>query len=180
MVQLRSGPSRSVFAGRIKPLSKDDLPAIGISRLRATGAVTPAMAALSVNMGDGLERKVKLAHTQFPNGGGWSFFVCPQCGHRTRTLRLTEDGRLVCRRCDGLLYRCQHNDKQTRIAHLRALLYGGPARHKPRAVTMDRRRSLEAALRRLLIRERLERLERVQAAKKAISRLPPAITRLLS
>src|SRR5579862_9163747 len=120
MVQLRSGPSRHALA---RPLSKDDLPAIGISRLRATGVVTPSMSAISINMGDGLERQVRLAHTQFPNGGGWSFFVC--------------------RQCDGLLYRCQHNDKETRIAHLRALLYGGPARHKPRAWTIDRRRSME-------------------------------------
>jgi hypothetical protein len=147
---------------RIRPLSKDDLPAIGISRLRATGVVTRDMTAIVVNMGDGLERKVKLAHTQFPNGGGWSFFVCPQCGHRTRTLRLTEDGRLVCRRCDGLLYRCQHHDKSTRIAHLRALLYGGPARHNPRWINVDRRRRLEGDLRRLLIREREERLERMK------------------
>jgi hypothetical protein len=127
------------------------------------------MSAISVNMGDGLERKVKLAHTQFPNGGGWSFFVCPQCGHRTRTLRLTENGRLVCRRCDGLLYRCQHHDKETRIAHLRALLYGGPARHKPRAWTMDRRRSLEGALRRLIIRQRQECMDRVAAARKRMA-----------
>jgi hypothetical protein len=168
-VQLRSGPSRHVPA---RKLSKDDLPAIGISRLRATGVVTPSMSAIAINMGDGLERPVKLAHTRFPNGGGWSFFVCPQCGHRTRTLRLTEDGRLVCRRCDGLLYRCQHHDKETRIAHLRALLYGGPARHKPRAWTMDRRRSLEAALRRLLIRQRQECMDRVAAARKRVTRLP--------
>ena len=165
-MQLRSGPSRHVPA---RPLSKDDLPAIGISRLRATGVVTPSMSAISVNMGDGLERKVKLAHTQFPNGGGWSLFVCPQCGHRTRTLRLTENGRLVCRRCDGLLYRCQHHDKETRIAHLRALLYGAPARHKPRAWTMDRRRSLEGALRRLIIRQRQECMDRVAAARKRMA-----------
>jgi hypothetical protein len=148
------------------------LPAIGISRLRATGVVTPGMSAIAVNMGDGLERPVKLAHTRFPNGGGWSFFVCPQCGHRARTLRLTENGRLVCGRCDGLFYRCQHHDKETRIAHLRALLYGGPARHKPRAVGMDRRRSLESALRRLLIRQRQECMDRVAAARKRATRLP--------
>jgi Transposase zinc-ribbon domain len=128
------------------------------------------MSAIAVNMGDGLERRVKLAHTRFPNGGGWSYFVCPQCGHRTRTLRLTDQGNLVCRRCDGLLYRCQHHDKESRVAHLRALLYGGPARHKPRAVPIDRRRSAEAALRRLLIRERLERMDRIAAARKALSR----------
>lgn len=121
------------------------------------------MSAIVVDMGDGVARQVGLAHTQFPNGGGWSWFVCPQCGHRTRTLRLTEDGRLVCRRCDGLLYRCQHHDKSTRIAHLRALLYGGPARHKPRWINVDRRRRLEASLRRLLIRQREERLERMKS-----------------
>ena len=172
-MQLRSRPRASVgdVGPRIRPLSKDDLPAIGISRLRATGAVTPAMTAIAVNMGDGLERRVALSHTQFPNGGGWSFFVCPQCGHRTRTLRLTEDGRLVCRRCDGLLYRCQHKDKATRIAHLRALLYGGRPKHKPRWINnIERRRALEAALRRLLIREREERLERIAAARRAMSR----------
>jgi hypothetical protein len=170
MVQLRSEPVASVGdqRPRIRPLAKDDLPAIGISRLRATGVVTPSMTAIAVNMGDGLERKVALSHTQFPNGGGWSFFICPQCGMRTRTLRLTEDGRLVCRRCDGLLYRCQHHDKATRIAHLRALLYGSPARlkregQKPRRVPMDRRRALEGALRRLLIRQRQERLERMKS-----------------
>jgi hypothetical protein len=148
------------------------LPAIGISRLRATGVVTPTMSAIAINMGDGLERKVKLAHNRFPNGGGWSHFICPQCGRRTRTLRLTEDGRLVCRRCDGLLYRCQRHDKETRIAHLRALLYGAPARHKPRTVPIDRRQRLEAALRRLLIRQRQERLDRVDAARKKMTHLP--------
>jgi Transposase zinc-ribbon domain len=175
MVQLRSRPSRHVPAAR--RLSKDDLPAIGISRLRATGVVTPNMSAIAINIGDGLERPVKLAHTRFPNGGGWSYFVCPQCGHRTRTLRLTDQGNLVCRRCDGLLYRCQHHDKESRVAHLRALLYGAPARHKPRWLRMDRRRSLEAALRRLLIRERQQRLERVDAARKRqrASRLAPRL-----
>jgi hypothetical protein len=129
------------------------------------------MSAIAINMGDGLERKVRLEHTRFPNGGGWSHFICPQCGRRARTLRLTEDGRLACQRCDGLLYRCQHHDKATRIAHLRALLYGAPARHKPRTVPIDRRQRLEAALRRLLIRQRQERLERIDAAKSARSRL---------
>jgi hypothetical protein len=172
MVQLRSEPVASVggHRPRIRPLSKDDLPAIGVSRLRATGVVTPSMTAIAINMGDGVERKIALSHTQFPNGGGWSFFVCPQCATRTRTLRLTEDARLVCRRCDGLLYRCQHHDKATRIAHLRALLYGGPARHKRRSVNIDRRRALEGALRRLLIRQRQERLDGIEAARKTISR----------
>ena len=156
-MQLRSRPPRHVPEGRIRPLAKDDLPAIAVSRLRATGAIKPDMTSIAVRIGE-LERTIGLAHMQFPNGGGWSWFVCPQCQHRARTLRLTEDNRLCCWRCDGLRYACQHHDKAIRIAHLRALLYGGPARHKPRRVSLDRRRSLETALRRLIIRERQERL----------------------
>lgn len=159
MVQLRSlsGPSVGEQRPRIRPLAKDDLPAIGVSRLRAAGVIRPDMTSIAVKVGE-LERTVGLAHTTFPNGGGWSFFVCPHCRRRTRTLRLTEDNRLCCWRCDGLLYACQHQDKSIRIARLKALLYGGPARHKPRWISMDRRRRLEDALRRALIVERLARL----------------------
>jgi hypothetical protein len=110
-----------------------------------------------------LERVIGLAHLRFPNGGGWSLFICPQCRRPRRVLRLTETGKLACCDCDGLLYRCQLHDKSGRIAHLRALLYGGPARHKPRWINIDRRRRLEASLRRLLIREREERLERMKS-----------------
>jgi hypothetical protein len=153
MVQLRSGPPRYVSTGRIRPLAKDDLPSISVSRLRATGVIRPDMTAIAVKVGE-LERTVGLAHTTFPNGGGWSWFVCPQCQHRTRTLRLTEDNRLCCWRCDGLLYACQHHDPAIRIARLKALLYGGQARHKPRWISIDRRRRLELSLRRALLVQR--------------------------
>lgn len=159
MVQLRSGPARPLSQGRIKPLRKDDLPAIGVSRLRATGVIRPDMARVTLKVGE-LERTIGLQHIHFPNGGGWSFFLCPQCGHRRRTLRLTEDGRLVCWRCDGLLHCCQRQDRSLRIARLRALLYGGPARLKPRWLNIDRRRRLEASLRRAIILERQERIDR--------------------
>ena len=158
-MQLRSGPSRPLSQGRIRPLSKDDLPAIGVSRLRATGVIRPDMAKVTLKVGE-LERTIGLQHLHFPNGGGWSYFLCPQCEHRTRTLRLTEDGRLVCWRCDGLLYRCQQQDRTLTIKRLRALLYGAPARLKPRWLNMDRRRRLEASLRRAIIREREDRINR--------------------
>jgi hypothetical protein len=118
------------------------------------------MASIAIKIGE-LERAIGLTHTTFPNGGGWSWFVCPQCQRRTRILRLTEDNRLCCRRCDGLLYACQHHDKSLRLARLKALLYGGPARHKPRLsvrITIDRRRRLELGLRRALLVQRQERL----------------------
>ena len=172
MVQLRSEPSSSVGRRpeRIRPLTKADLPSLKISRLRAIGVVTPDMASVTVKIGE-LERRIVLAHTTFPNNGGWSWFVCPQCQHRARTLRLAEDNRLACWRCDGAPYACQQRGNgPTRIAHLRALLYGRPARHKPRWINVNRRRALEAALRRLLIRERQERLDRIEAWRKTMRR----------
>lgn len=153
----------------VNPLTKDDLPSVGVSRLRALGVIRPDMAAVTVKVGD-LERAVALQHLHFPNGGGWSYFVCPDCGHRVRTLRLTEDGRLVCWRCDGLQYRCERRDDSLTIARLKALLYGPPARLKPRRslrITMDRRRRLEASLRLAIIRERRARLERMKKARLA-------------
>lgn len=144
---------------RLNALTKDDLPAVSVSRLRALGIIRPDMAKVTVKVAD-LERTVGLQHLHFPNGGGWSLFVCPHCGHRARTLRLTEDGRLVCWRCDGLRYRCERRDRSLTIARLKALLYGEPARLKPRWLNLDRRRRLEASLRRALILDRQDRLDR--------------------
>jgi len=162
---LRARPPRSVSAPLSRPLNKDDLPAIRVSRLRALGVIRPDMERVAVKVGE-LESEVGLAHTTFPNGGGWSWFVCPQCRRRTRTLRLTEDKGLCCQRCDGLLYACQHRDKSVHIARLRALLYGPPARLKPRWLTLDRRRRLELALRRAIIVERQARLDRGEPSKR--------------
>jgi hypothetical protein len=61
----------------------DDLPAVGVSRLRASGAISPADAATTVAFHDGSSFVVGLSHLRFPNGGGWSFFVC-SCGRRAR------------------------------------------------------------------------------------------------
>ena len=168
-MQLRSLPVASVGGKRLGPLNKDDLPAVSVSRLRALDVIRPDMTSVAVEVGDPRDQKpggftVGLQHIHFPNGGGWSFFVCPQCGHRARTLRLTRDGRLACRRCDGLRYRCERIDRGDRsvtIAKLKALLYGPRQRIKPHFnLTVDRRRRLEASLRRALIRERQARLER--------------------
>lgn len=76
---------------------RENLPAVSISRLRATGAVTPEMTGTVVLLGD-VEVSVGLAHTRFPNGGGWSYFLCPVCGRLAQRLRLLA-GRLYCSRC---------------------------------------------------------------------------------
>ena len=130
---------------------RDDLPAIGISRLRKLGAITPTMKTVRLEL-MGLAFDVGLGHTHFPNGGGWSFFICP-CGRLARTVRLLE-GKLVCRRCDGLLARCQlgvgqRRDKGPAIARLLKRLA------EPK---IKRRARLERSLRQAMIRERERRL----------------------
>jgi hypothetical protein len=135
-------PLKGKYAGR--PF-KEDLPSIGVSRLRASGAIRPDSASVKISFGD-LEREIKVTHRHFPNGGGWSFFACPTCASRVRTLRLY-DGRVVCRHCDGLPYRCLAHDSTSRIERLRQALYG------PNPAKMSRRR-LEVALRRALLTER--------------------------
>lgn len=135
---------------------RDDLPTVGVSALRAAHVITPAMSKVTIAFGEGedaLLRTVGVTHRVFPYGGGWSFFACPGCGARVRTLRLY-DGRVVCRLCDGLIYRCQavgYADNSARIARLKALLYSGKK--------IKRRRALEISLRRALIVDRRKRLE---------------------
>lgn len=141
--------------GKASKPRRDDLPAIPVSRLRKLGAITPAMKTVRLEL-EGLAFDVGLAHTRFPNGGGWSYFICP-CGRLAQTLRLLE-GRLVCRTCDGLLARCQLGDRPNqwkgdkgpaiarRIARLKA---------NPRL----RRKALEASLQRALLVERERRLK---------------------
>ena len=130
---------------------RDDLPAIAVSRLRKLRLVTPDMKTVRLEL-EGLPFDVSLAHTRFPNGGGWSFFICP-CGRLARTLRLLE-GRLVCRTCDGVLARCQLGDhaqgKAGPIARRLERLEGRVKYRRP---------ALERSLRRALIVERERRLK---------------------
>lgn len=127
---------------------RDDLPAIGVSRLRATGLITPAMKTIRLEV-EARTFDIGLVHTHFPKGGGWSFFVCPSCSRFARTLRLLER-RLVCRRCDGLLARCQMEDKGPRIKSLIERL------NRPKAKNRAR---LERSLRQALIADRRKRLK---------------------
>ena len=127
---------------------RDDFPAIGVSRLRALRAITPDMKHVRLEL-EGLSFHVNLAHTKLSNGGGWSYFVCPSCARLAQTLRLLE-GRLVCRRCDGLLARCQMQDKAPAIKRLLERL------SQP---SINRRGMLELSLRRKLIVERERRMK---------------------
>jgi hypothetical protein len=134
---------------------QDDLPSIGVSRLRATGVVTAEMTEFVVCLG-GLEVEVGPNHRHFANGGGWSFFTAPCCGRRVRTLRLLE-GDVLCWRCcarRGVRYRCEpisvKKRAEMRIPKLKAMLESEVSlRLKPHLWgTLERRKRLEAALER--------------------------------
>jgi hypothetical protein len=134
---------------------QDDLPSISVSRLRASGAITAEMTRTSIGIVD-VEVEVGLSLVKFPNGGSWSFFLCPQCGCRARTLKLLE-GCVLCWGCcrrRGARYRVQWSGPrrraELRIPKLRATLQSEQSlRLKPHLWgTMERRKRLEMVLRR--------------------------------
>jgi hypothetical protein len=75
----------------------DQFESVRISRFRATGVVDPTKRYALIPIGE----KTKLlctAHTHFPCGGGFSYFVCPRCAKLAQTLYLIDDAPR-CRRC---------------------------------------------------------------------------------
>ena len=135
----------------------DDLPAVSVSRLRALGDITAETKTTTVKFDD-VEFVVALSLRRFPNGGSWSFFLCP-CGRRARILRLFE-GCLSCSQCleaRGFRARVELIRTEKRAAYhvpriLSRLNSATPARLHPRNGQMlDRRVNLEARLRRSLI-----------------------------
>jgi hypothetical protein len=62
----------------------DELPGVSASRLRTLGGITEGMNVVTVKLGE-YEFTVGLSMLLWPNGGSWSFFVCP-CGRRARIL----------------------------------------------------------------------------------------------
>jgi hypothetical protein len=136
----------------------DELPGVSVSRLRASGEITAEMKTATVTFGEA-GFVVELVHQRFPNGGGWSRFLCPGCGRWARILRLLE-GRVMCWRCckaRGLRARVELIATHKRAAYhapriLARLNSDKPARLHPRpGRVLDRRARIEARLRRSLI-----------------------------
>jgi hypothetical protein len=144
-----------------------------VSRLRAEGAISAGMTSVRIGFGAiELKREVRLEHRHFPNGGSWSFFLCPRCERRVRRLRLN-DGRVMCSRCCGNFHCISYGSpeqrgtaREHRIEKLRKLIDDGPARLKPRSGRiLDRRFWLTIALRRAEIAKRWEVLRDMRAGK---------------
>ena len=124
-------PKRGIDAdGRI---FFDELVSLKASRLRATGAIKLEDRHGIIAFGD-KQKLVGVAHTKFPNGGAWSYFVC-QCGRRAKRLWLVDDAPR-CRLCLeklGVRYRAAYGfgrterlrERDRRIDRLQAMLEGG-------------------------------------------------------
>jgi hypothetical protein len=137
---------------------QDDLPAISISRLRAEGVITAETTEFVVRLGD-VTQTVGVRARRFPNGGGWSSFLCPSCGIQVRILRLL-NGEVICCSCcirRGVSHRAWPMSVRKRAEHripkLRAKLESEVSlRLKPVLWgTMERRRQLELSLRQSLL-----------------------------
>jgi hypothetical protein len=147
----------------------DQLASIGVSRLRATGAIRLEDRQALIPFGD-QNKLIGVAHTIFWNGGSWSYFRCPRCGARSKKLWLVDDAPR-CRRCLeklGVRYRAAYGfgrterlrERDRRVDRLQAMLEGGPMRFKPVPPNwgdrrLDKRNRLTAALQRARIATRL-------------------------
>src|SRR6202142_2861656 len=106
-----------------------------VSRLRAEGTITADMTSVWIGFGAiELKREIRLEHRRFPNGGSWSFFLCPRCDRRVRRLRLN-DGRSMCSYCCGNFHRISYGSpaqrataRDRRIGEFRNVIGNGPGR----------------------------------------------------
>ena len=160
-------PKRGIDADR--RVFFDELPSIGVSRLRATGAIALEDRQVVIPF-DGQKKLIGVAHTNFRNGGSWSYFRCPKCDRRSKKLWLVYDAPR-CQKCCwslGVRHRASYafgrsarlNERDHRVDRLQAMLTGGPLRLKPVPPNwgnrrLDRRNRLILALRLASIASRL-------------------------
>jgi hypothetical protein len=118
----------------------DELVSVGVSRLKATDAIRLEDQWARIPFGE-QTKLISVAHTKFPSGGSWSYFVCPKCSRRAKKLWLVDDAPR-CRLCLeklGVRYRSAYSfgrterlrERDRRVDRLKAMLEGGPMRVKP-------------------------------------------------
>src|SRR6516164_10947977 len=117
----------------------DELPSLGVSRLRAAGAIKLEDRHTIVPFG-GRIKLTSVAHTVFKNGGSWSYFRCPKCTGRSKKLWLLDDAPRCLKCCWslGVRYRSAYafgrserlRERDHRVDRLQAMLEGGPLRLK--------------------------------------------------
>ena len=145
----------------------DELVSLDAARLKATGAIRLEDRHGVIAFGDedhGVKRKcIGVTHTQFPNGGAWSYLICPRCSGRKKKLWLVDD-----------LPRCLSCSWSLGVRYRSAYGFGRAERLRERdryvARVQDRRlrgrpRRLTDTMRRSIIVCRLAQLANQQKAK---------------
>jgi hypothetical protein len=148
---------------------RDDLPAVSVSPMRASGVIDAETSSTFVRLTDS-DFLVRVTHRRFPNGDDWAFFACPTCNRRARKLWLL-DGAPRCWRCciaSGVGPRSWPMSVRQRaeisVPKLMARLNSKtPARLHPRpdGSMLDRRGALELSLRKSLLALRRYKLRDV-------------------
>jgi hypothetical protein len=104
----------------------DEFKSVRVSRFRAMGVIDPANHTAVIPFPNGTTKLIGTQHVRFPNGGGWSFFVCPKCARRAVTLYLIDDAPLCWRCCDAI-----------NIKHVGRYAFGREARRKAKDRALD-------------------------------------------
>jgi hypothetical protein len=151
----------------------DEFVSVKASRLKAEGKLEGQQALIAFP--DGVDRIIGIRHTKFPNGGSWSYFICPRCGGRKSKLWLINDAPrcLTCCRSSGVRYRSAYalgqnarlKERDQRVEKIAAMLECGPIRLKPRPYRKapDRLKRLTITMRRGRIRLRLNQFAHLQS-----------------
>jgi hypothetical protein len=93
------GKRRSDATGR---RFTDEFDSVRVSRFRATGVIDPLKREALIPWPNGKTKLIRTAHTRLKYGGGWSFFVCPQCAKLAQKLYSIDDRPLCWRCCDAI------------------------------------------------------------------------------
>jgi hypothetical protein len=80
----------------------DQFEKVGVSRFRAQGVIDPMKRTALIPFPNGKTKLIDTAHTRFPNGGGYSYFVCPGCAKLAGVLYLVDDAPRCVRCCDAM------------------------------------------------------------------------------
>jgi hypothetical protein len=80
----------------------DEFEKVRVSRFRAMGVIDPAKREALIPFPNGKVKLIGTGHVRFPNGGGYSYFICPKCAKLATVLHLIEDAPLCYRCCEAM------------------------------------------------------------------------------
>jgi len=80
----------------------DEFDKVRVSRFRAMGVIDPAKREALIPFPNGKTKLIGVGHVRFPNGGGYSYFVCPKCAKLAGTLYLIDDAPRCHQCCDAM------------------------------------------------------------------------------